>query len=366
MSTRRFDLPASSTDQRRWNDSRATITSTPPILEAVKPLASRLTPTVFHEDWWLDAVTGGDYREASVRSGNQVIGRLPYQYKRYAGMTECILPQLTPLLGPAIDDGNGRETVRRQIRRSVTLELLDQIPACSRFHQRLHGGIPDTLAFLERGYKTEAEFAYVIEPAPIDQLWKNVRDTTRRVIRRAEEHGRILELDPADFTRLYIGNLRDRGRSYNYMWQSNIQPALRGAIDRNRGRLLAAQDMTGKIAAAIFILCDDHTTHLVLTTRSPGSHSGQISRLIWEAIKSSAEQGRTFDCGGIGAPGSVFFYANFGGVTQPRYLVHKETPIFGLLDFSRRKFLSLQGRVATAISRPATPRISKALVEKDD
>lgn len=353
MSTRRFDLPAPS-DRRRWNDSRATITSAPPIPDSLKPLAPRLTPTVFHEDWWLNAVTGGDYREASVRSGNQIIGRLPYQYKRYAGMTECILPQLTPLLGPAIDDGDGRETVRRQIRRSVTLELLDQIPACSRFHQRLHGGIADTLAFLERGFKTEAEFAYIVEPAAVDQLWKNVRDTTRRVIRRAEDQGRILDLDPGDFARFYIDNLRGRGKSYNYMWRSSIQPALQEAIDRGRGRLLAAEDMAGKIAAAIFILCDDRTTHLVLTTRAPDSHSGQISKLIWHAMQSSAEQGRTFDFGGVGTPGSVLFYANFGGITQPRYLVHKETPVFDLLDFSRRKLLSLQGRMAGALSRLTT------------
>jgi len=361
MSTRRFDLPAS--DQRRWNDSKATITSTPPILETLKPLASRLTPTVFHEPWWLDAVTGGDYREASVRSGTQTVGRLPYQFKRYAGMSECVLPQLTPLLGPAIDDGNGRETVRRQARRTITLELLDQIPDCSRFHQRLHGGISDTLAFLERGFKTEAGFAYVVEPAPADQLWKNVRDTTRRVIRRAEEQGRMLDLDPGDFARLYIENLRDHGRSYNYMWRSCIQPALREAIDRKRGQLLAAEDMTGKIAAAIFILDDDRMSHLVLTTRSPDSHSGQISRLIWHAMKSSTEQGRTFDFGGVGTPGSVLFYANFGGVTQPRYVVHKETPVFDLLDFSRRKLLSLRGRVATAISRPIIARPAKASIE---
>jgi len=364
MSTRRFDLPASS-DPRRWNDSRATISSTPPIVETLKPLTSRLTPTVFHEPWWLDAVTGGDYREASVRSGTRIVGRLPYQFKRYAGMTECVLPQLTPVLGPAIDEGDGRETVRRQARRTITLELLDQIPACSRFHQRLHAGIPDTLAFLERGFKTEAEFAYVVEPVPADQLWKNVRDTTRRVIRRAEEQGRMLDLDPGDFARLYIENLRGHGRSYNYMWQSCIQPALREAIDRNQGRLLAAEDMTGKIAAAIFVLDDDRMSHLVLTTRSPDSHSGQISKLIWHAMKSSAERGRTFDFSAVGTPGSVLFYANFGGVTQPRYVVHKETSVFDLLDFSRRKLRSLQARMATAISRPRAARAAKASVENE-
>jgi hypothetical protein len=345
MSTRSFDFAAPS-DRQRWTDSRATITSTPPIPEIA---SSRLTPTVFHERWWLDAVTGGDYREASVRSGNKVIGRLPYQCRRYAGMTECILPQLTPLLGPAIDDGDGRETVRRQIQRTVTLDLLDQIPACSRFRQRLHGGIPDTLAFLERGFRTETEFTHLVAPAPVDQLWKNVRDTTRRVIRRAGDQGRILDLDPGDFTRLYIANLRGRGKSYNYMWQSSIQPALRDAIDRDRGRLLGAEDATGKIVAAIFTLCDDRVTHLVLTTRSPDSHSGQISKLIWQAMKSSAEQGRTFDFGGVNTAGSAFFYANFGGFTQPRYLVHKETSVFNLLDFSRRKLLSLRGRMAALI-----------------
>jgi hypothetical protein len=266
-------------------------------------------------------------------------------------MSQCILPQLTPLLGPAIDDTHSRDIVRRQIRRSVTLELLDQIPACSRFHQRLHAGIGDTLAFMERGFETIAEFTYEIAPEPVEQLWRNVRDTTRRVIRRAEEQGRVIDIDPADFARLYAENLRDRGKGYNYMWRSSILPALRDAIDRNRGQLLAAEDASGKIAAAIFFLWDDRITHLNLTTRSPDSHSGQISKLIWQAIKMSAGHGRTFDFGAVGTPGSVLFYANFGGITRPRYVVHKETPVFDVFDFSRRKLLGLHGKMATLLSR---------------
>ena len=99
--------------------------------------------------------------------------------------------------------------------------------------------------------------------------------------------------------------------------------------------------------------------------RSPDSHSGQISKLIWHAMKSSAERGRTFDFSAVGTPGSVLFYANFGGVTQPRYVVHKETSVFDLLDFSRRKLRSLQARMATAISRPRAARAAKASVENE-
>ena len=82
---------------------------------------------------------------------------------------------------------------------------------------------------------------------------------------------------------------------------------------------------------------DESVTYYMLTTRAPGTHNGVVSRLIWEAMRESAAQGRIFDLGGIGTTGSVLFYTAFGGEVRPRYLVQRMGPVFGAMRFSAMK-----------------------------
>ena len=37
-----------------------------------------LTPTIFHESWWLDIATEGRYEVVEVTQNGEVLGRLPY------------------------------------------------------------------------------------------------------------------------------------------------------------------------------------------------------------------------------------------------------------------------------------------------
>jgi hypothetical protein len=56
-----------------------------------------LAPTIFHEDWWLNAEANGDYDVAEVLNGGHVVGRLPYRVTRRFGMKWCTHPELTYL-----------------------------------------------------------------------------------------------------------------------------------------------------------------------------------------------------------------------------------------------------------------------------
>jgi hypothetical protein len=40
------------------------------------PRINPLVPTIFHEDWWLEAATGGRFEVAEVAAGGRVVGRL--------------------------------------------------------------------------------------------------------------------------------------------------------------------------------------------------------------------------------------------------------------------------------------------------
>lgn len=324
-----------------------------------KPIANDarrdpLIPTIFHEPWWLEAASRGRYEEVTVRSGDRDVGRLPYLRERRLGMHECILPDLTPFLGPAVDEGEGRAVQRLIRRRRIIHELLDKLPPHSRFRQRLHGGSADALPFLEYRFSSDAEYTYEIAPAPCEALWVNVRDTTRRVVRRAGERSTLIDIEPSLFQHLYETNLRRRGKTFNYMWDNGATPLFEAAIARGRGRLLAARDAAGRIGAGIFFAWDHRTTYLLLSTRSPGAHSGLMSLLIWEAIKQSAAVGRVFDFGGVGTQGSFLFYAGFGGEATPRIVVQQASPIFRMADLTMRKMRSASGKLIAPIVRRLT------------
>jgi len=298
------------------------------------PAKDPLVPTVFHEPWWLEAASGGQYEEVTVTCGGRTVGRLPFQCRKRFAFTICVAPELTHFLGPAVDEGNGR-TVSRNLRRGeITRDLIEKLPPFHHFHQWLHGGVPDALPFVQHGFTVESAFTYEVAPGPEQAIWQNMRDKTRNVIRRAEEQTELVDLDPGEFCALYHANLERKGERFNYMLKANSQAIFEACVSRGQGRLLAARDEAGTLLAAIWYVWDERVTYYMLTTRAPGTHNGAVSRLVWEAMRESAARGRIFDFGGISTHGSVLFYVGFGGEVRPRYVVERMTPVFGAMRSS--------------------------------
>jgi hypothetical protein len=205
-----------------------------------------LTPTIFHEPWFLDAATNATYQEVTVTSAGRIVGRFPFTIARLpAGQFLCGMPELTHFLGPAIAAGAGSAVNRHLRRDGILRELLEKLPASSGVYQKLHRNIADTLVFQEFGYRTAVQFSYDIQPAPVDLLWSGMRDKTRNVIRRAEEQYRVDELpDPVRFLSIYQENLQQRGRVNYY---SRMLSVCEAVLSRQRGRILAAVDSDGTV-----------------------------------------------------------------------------------------------------------------------
>ncbi len=179
-----------------------------------------LVPTIFHEPWWLEVASGGQYEEVTVSSDGRTIGRLPFQRRKRLGFTICEPLELTHFLGPAVDEGSG-ETVSRNLRRAeITCELIEKLPSRIYLPQWLHQGIPDALPFVQHGFTIEAAFTYEVAPGPEQAMWRNMRDKTRNVIRRAQEQTKFVDLEPAAFCTLYDANLERKGQAYNKMLKS--------------------------------------------------------------------------------------------------------------------------------------------------
>jgi hypothetical protein len=119
---------------------------------------TRVESSLFHEPWWLSAVTDGRYEEAVVKQGSDVVGRLPYVTVRRGPFRTIRMPRFTHLLGPLVNAGAGKPQTRLIRRLSITRSLIDQLPPNSFFLQHLDPSldcglaIADGLAFQDRGF----------------------------------------------------------------------------------------------------------------------------------------------------------------------------------------------------------------------
>jgi hypothetical protein len=303
--------------------------------EAEKPAQPPLVPTVFHEEWWLDAATGGRYSIAEVQAGNKTVGRLPYLVRSRFGLKGIWTPPVTYFLGPGLDEGEGSPNNRFLKRMDITRELIAKLPKSSWECIRCHAGIKDMIAFQEQRFRTYVQFTHEIAPAPTELLWQQLRNKTRNVIRRAREQMTIEEIgDPEEFIRAHKNNLAAEGES-DSLDMDACRKVLTSALAHKQGRIIASRDAEGKITAANFCAWDNATSYYVLSTRSRDAGNGATSLLIWEAIQQAVSRGLTFDFAGLGTKGSVLLYSGFGATVAPRFVALRSSGFARLIADAR-------------------------------
>jgi len=295
---------------------------------AAPQMPAALTPTIFHEYWWLEKASAGRFEEIQEMANGQCIGRLPYLPARRSGMPSIKLPTLTHFLGPAINEGSGSETTRQAKRISIAKALIARLPSTHSIWIKCHRETTDTLAFQDAGYQTVVQFTSEIRPDTEQKLFASMRDTARRVIRRASEKLTVLEFDdPERFMAFYERNLKERRVPNAY--DSRICIAVIAECQKRKaGRILVAVDEAGSLQAGIFTVWDKSSEYYLMTTRRLDSDNGAIALLIWHAIKRAAQTNIVFDLDGYCNPGDTQFFTRFGGVLKPRYCVQKGSVAF--------------------------------------
>jgi hypothetical protein len=269
----------------------------------------------------LDKATAGRYRQVEASLGGVSVGRLPFIETRSCGLTSIGMPSLTHFLGPAIDFGSGNVTTRQLRGLSITGDLIAALPKASRVWFKLHGGISDTLAFQEAGFRTDVQFTTEIVPDTEEVLWRRMRDKTRNVIRRAQERFSIEEeTDPDRFLAFYANNLRQRGLRNDYDMPS-VKAVIEECIRRRQGKILVALDDRGRYNSAIFTVWDAKSKYYLMSTRASDAGNGATSMLLWDAVKHAAENNLTFDFDGARHGADARFFVGFGGIFRPRYWV---------------------------------------------
>jgi hypothetical protein len=291
--------------------------------------ARQLAPTIFHEPWWLEIVCDGNYREVAVSSGGVIVGRLPYELSSIWGLKILKMPMMTYVLGPVIiTQGTNVPNTLKQI--AIVQELIKQLPKASYVSFRLHGGTT-ALAFESAGFSNSVGFTVEIAPSLVNVLWRQMRDKTRNVIRRAQERLTVTDsLTADDFLNFYDENLHKKNM-VNFYNRSICAKVMVESLRRGVGRFIATVDPSNNLQSAIFTVWDADKEYYFLSTRTPASINGATSLAIWSGIQHAAQRGLIFDMAGIHVhpnrlPNLVLL-TGFGGVITPRYRVKRATSV---------------------------------------
>jgi hypothetical protein len=300
-----------------------------------------LVGSLFHEPWWLSAVTHGQYQEVTVTSGKSVVGRLPFVVKRKLGFTELGMPPFTHVLGPVVGPGNGKPQTQLLKRLSIVRELLDRLPPFDFFKQALSATAADGLAFQERAFQIRPQYTFHIDCRrdPRD-LWQDMHYKTRQHIRRAQEKFTIATVaEPETFIRFYETNNKKLGRAVRINF-SPFTTMFHECRIRDCGEILTAARPDGTPAGMIYLVWGHGTMYYLLSTRaSDPDDNGSVNLLLWEAMTRAHERGLVLDLDGVISSGTARFLSGFGGRAEMRLVAQRSRFLYSALQYGKRRFI---------------------------
>ena len=309
-------------------------------LAAVENVGSSCDPSgsLFHERWWLSAVTQGHFEEVTVSKGGRVVGRLPFVINRKMRFTTVSMPPFTHVLGPWVDAGQGKAQTQLLRRLSIVRDLLDQLPQFDSFKLALNAASADGLAFQDRGYELTPQFTFLVycrrEPG---EIWEEMHAKTRQHIRRAEEKFTVVAGgDPHRFIQFFQINAHQRGRTVPDNF-GVFETLFHECRSRDCGEILSAIRPDGTPTAMIYIVWGHGTMYYLLSSRAADwDDNGSINLLIWSAIKRANERGLLLDLDGVISSGTARFLSSFGGHLKARWVARRARLPYKMAQFAKR------------------------------
>lgn len=294
--------------------------------------------SIFHEPWWLDIATEGNWSLAKVVRGKEVLGQMPYNTTRMGMWRISHLPPLTRTLGPVIRP-LGLDTVHEQHHRlNVTSQLIEQLPHFDSFFQVFDARVDDALAFALKGFTVSARYTFQITPdCTAAEAWARLHCKTRNVIRGAEKRLTVAPIaTPSEFLQFYEANLLERARTNAY-GSAVMRQLVNAFVERQAGHLLGAYGPDGRLVAAIGVVWDQHVMYYLLSSRTLGAHGGSISLLLWTAIQHALERNLTFDFDGFSSPATFNFLDGFGATLKQRLGVERLSTMYSVARILKRR-----------------------------
>jgi lipid II:glycine glycyltransferase (peptidoglycan interpeptide bridge formation enzyme) len=311
--------------------------------------------SLFHEPWWLSAVTDGRFQEAVVKQGSDVVGRLPYSVVRRGPFRMVRMPPFTHVLGPVVDAGVGKPQTRLIRRLSITRSLIDQLPPHSYFHQHLDPSLDDGLAtadglaFQERQFAVAPQYTFEVDcRRSLADIWAALYQKTRQHVRRAEGKYSVRPVDdPNLFIEFYLKSVKAWGR-VNRIEFKHFSALFSECRSRDCGTILGAFDHDGVPVAMTFLVWGHGIMYYLLSMRSFHSVDyGSVSLLLWSAMKEAQRIGLVFDLDGVYSSGTARFLSGFGGQIKTRLMIRRSQLPYRALQYLKQRYVQDESQFFT-------------------
>lgn len=293
---------------------------------------------IFSRDWWMDAVCGEDNWDVLlVEKNDEIIASMPYYIHKKYGLKAITQPPLTQNNGPWIRQSTAKYAKRISMQMHLMNALIDQLPPHDYFCQNFSPYITNWLPLYWAGFQQTTRYTYVIEDLnDLENVWKNLLDSTRRAIRKAEKEvvikndiglDKLIKVNELTFERQKLKV------PYSDEFVRNIDNA---CMVHNARRMFFAEDAQGRIHAVLYIIWDSNTAHGLIGGGNPElRNSGAHRLLMWEAIKFASTISNVFDFGGSMIDPIEHFFRSFGAI---------QVPYFQISKMSRRMRVAQHGR----------------------
>lgn len=282
---------------------------------------------LFLDPVWLDAITQGNWDVVLAKKGDEILGALPYHYKRKLSFRIITMPPLTPFIGPVLFYPEGQKSATKlSFEKEILGILIDQLPATDKHIQYLLPDLKNGLPFHWKGFERSVRYTYIIEDtSSIDNCWNALNGNIRRAINNAEKQLTVIEI--TDAQKLYEIQNQDytnKGLELNYD-QALFSSLFEAVSKAGMGKIIGAQNSAGELVAAIFLGHDHTSTYYISGAMLPDHRSsGALSLLLWQGIKYANENGLRFNFNGSMVESIERYFSSFGAEQVP-YLEVKKT-----------------------------------------
>lgn len=281
---------------------------------------------VFCKDWWLDAVCQNSWDVSLVEKGSQIMASLPYFKSKNNKRNVIKMPLLTQFMGPFIKYPPDQKYYKKlSWEKEIIFRLMSLLPSVASFSQNLNYRVTNWLPFFWLGYQQTTRYTYVIESIDINKIESNLASNIRRRYKKSvKESLKVYESD--DVKLFYEINKKTYKRkkitiSYDFNFVNRLY---KSCIENNACKIFFAEDVTGEVIAASFLVYDLKTVYYLMGgIVEDKKNLGGMEAILIEGIKFAMNTNRTFDFEGSMVESIEKYFRSFGAIQRPYFNIYK-------------------------------------------
>jgi hypothetical protein len=306
---------------------------------------SEPTIPIFSRDWWLDAVCGEtNWDVVLVEKGGEIVGSLPFYFKKRFGSRIITMPPLTQTMGPWIKNHAQRCSKRVSCEVKVVSELIDSLPPFGSFDQRFHYSVTNWLPFYWRGFQQTTRYTYIIpDLTNLEKVFKEFDHSVRSYISKAQSNVEVVASDDIrTFYEINSWTFRRQGMDVPYSYDF-VRRLDSKCHENGKRRILMAKDKSDEIRAALYLVWCEESAYTLMSGINPKFRTdGAMKLLVWEAIKFASEVIKQFDFEGSMLKAIEMRNRSFGAIQVPYSYVTKTNAFhLKLLNMAKQLIIDL-------------------------